>query len=78
MALRLLETMTYAGQTVKIYRDAEWQEWRVRLYPEGRLHAPADYHTSDKADALHAAGFFLNQLVNSRSFRDIEKTGGAE
>ncbi len=50
---------TYAGPKVhaKVYRDIDWNEYRVKFYREGGLvylHE-ADYHTNDKQEALDAA-----------------------
>ncbi len=42
-------------RAVKVYRDSEWNEYRVRLYIDGRLHAAADYFTDCKSDALATA-----------------------
>lgn len=39
-----------------VYRDSEWNEFIVRLYyRDSGLYAPADYHTTDKADAIATA-----------------------
>jgi hypothetical protein len=37
--------------TAKVYRDSEWQEWRVKFYVDGAHLVNADYHTNDKVDA---------------------------
>ena len=56
MTLRLIARSTqvqvhgYIHQA-RVYRDAEWNEYRVRIYLNGQLNAAADYHTSDKQDA---------------------------
>lgn len=57
MALRRLETVihTTTGREARVYRDAEWQEWRVKFYQDGRHLAEADDHTDDKGDAQHTA-----------------------
>jgi hypothetical protein len=44
-----------AGREAKVYRDSEWQEWRVKFYQDGQHLAEADYHTDDKGDAQHTA-----------------------
>lgn len=44
------------GHTAKVYKDYEWQEYRVKFYsPEGQHMENADYHTDDKTDALDTA-----------------------
>lgn len=57
MALRRLETITHTttGREAWVYRDAEWQEWRVRFYHDGEHLTEADYHTNDRSDAQHTA-----------------------
>ena len=56
-ALRRLEsiTNTTTGREAQVYRDAEWQEWRVKFYQDGQHLAAADYHTDNKSDAQHTA-----------------------
>ncbi len=46
-------------KTAKVYRDSEWDEYRVRLYLNGVLNAAADYHTEDKADAIATAAIMV-------------------
>ena len=53
------------GRAVRVYRDAEWQEFRVRHYLAddiGLLHhqAEADYHDDDKATAMCHASTWVN------------------
>lgn len=55
MTLRKIHTESNGHKTAKVYRDSDWQEYRVRLYINGVLHAGADYHTDDDADALDSA-----------------------
>ena len=54
--MRLIRT--YAGPTcyAKVYRDVEWNEYRVKFHvaDTGYL-TEADYHTDDKQDALDTA-----------------------
>lgn len=53
--MKRIHTETHGYKTAKVYRDSEWQEFRVRLYINGQLNAPADYHTDEKADAIATA-----------------------
>ena len=65
MALRKLETFTAtSGQyrTAIVYRDVEWDEYRVRFYRDGEYQDGADYHTSDKQDALDTASIFCTHI----------------
>lgn len=55
MALRLIHTVTNGPATCKVYRDAEWNEYRVRLFVNGKLNKAADSHTNDKQDAIDTA-----------------------
>ena len=40
------------------YRDAEWQEYRVKFYRDGVYQVEADYHDTDKQSALDTATSF--------------------
>lgn len=53
--MKRIHIETLGDKSAKVYRDSEWNEYRVRLYIRGELHAPADYLTSDKADAIETA-----------------------
>lgn len=58
MGLRLIHTavdVTDVKSEAKVYRDAEWQEYRVRFYTDGVQQRNADYHTTDKDDAIATA-----------------------
>jgi len=48
-------TSAEATVTAKVYRDAKWNEYRVRFYFNGQLNPEADYFTTDKQDALDTA-----------------------
>lgn len=39
----------------KVYRDSEWNEYRVCFYRHGVKIIGGDYHTDDKQDALDTA-----------------------
>lgn len=41
------------GVVVKVYRDAEWNEYVVKLYVGGEFNG--DYRTDDKQDAIDTA-----------------------
>jgi hypothetical protein len=57
MALRKIESIsnTKNGKSATVYRDAEFQEYRVKFYQDGKHLEAADYHTDDKADAQSTA-----------------------
>lgn len=52
---KIAQTDIINGLQAKVYRDAEWNEYRVRFYFDGQLNAEADYFTGDKQDALMTA-----------------------
>lgn len=60
MALRKIETLTGEAPDRKavVYRDTEWDEFRVKFHQGGVYLAKADYHTEDKEDALDTARSF--------------------
>lgn len=48
---------TTNNNTAKVYRDVEWDEYRVKFFDaQGKHLDAADYHTDDKEDALNTAG----------------------
>lgn len=53
--MRKIHTEASGAKVAKVYRDSEWQEYRVRLYLNGELNTAADYFTGDKADAIDTA-----------------------
>lgn len=55
--MRRLENISNqtTGRQARVYRDSEWQEWRVCFYQDGRHLLEGDYHTDDKGDAQHTA-----------------------
>jgi len=57
MALRKIESFSSAdGSAIAVvYRDAEWNEYRVKFFVDGSHLVEADYHDEDKASAIHTA-----------------------
>ena len=56
MSKRLIATIEGpASRMVKVYRDAEYDEYIARLYVDGKLYAPADCYDSDKRSILASA-----------------------
>jgi hypothetical protein len=55
--LRLVKTHRGPdGHTAKVYKDRDWDEYRVRFYsPNGQHHPNADYHTETAEDAHDTA-----------------------
>ena len=51
------------GQNAKVYRDTDWQEYRVKFYDEAGQHLTnADYHTDSKEDAESTARAQLQMM----------------
>lgn len=57
--LRLVKTHTDGNKTAKVYKDADFGEYRVKHYVDGKHQTKADYHTDDVSDANSTAGSFL-------------------
>ncbi len=53
--MKRIHVETQGDKTAKVYRDSEWDEYRVRLYIAGELRTAADYFTDEKADAIATA-----------------------
>lgn len=53
--MRLIATYAGSGVHAKVYRDSEWNEYRVKFYRYNQHLTEADYHTPDKLDAIHTA-----------------------
>ena len=61
MALRKIATIAYnCPLVVHVYRDAEWDEYRVRVEGSGQH---ADYHTDSKTDAMQTARCLAKGLI---------------
>ena len=62
MTLRLINTIEEGNNTAKVYKDAEWSEYRVKFFANGVHQVDADYHTDDKQDAISTAESIVKQL----------------
>lgn len=49
------------GKVAKLYRDSEWNEWKVIFILDDSHIAAADYFTDDKVDALATAEKWLKE-----------------
>ena len=65
MALRKIETVGNEVFCANVYRDAEWNEYRVRFYHFEDLIEDADYFTDDKADAISSARASINHMMQN-------------
>ena len=76
--LRLMKTHTGPnGHVAKVYKDPDFNEYRVKHYsPEGKHMPKADYHTDDKSDAMDTAasavskGFKRGGMVHEDAAED--------
>lgn len=68
MAKRKIHTVehtTKAGAVhgAKVYRDSEWNEYVVKFSASGVTLLKADYHTSDKQDAIDTAEYHIKRVA---------------
>ena len=63
--MRLIATIHKAAAeaTAKIYRDTDWNEYRVKFYRAGQHLSAADYHTDDNEDAHDTARGQLERMA---------------
>ena len=67
MALRKLQSFTATTQgqerVATVYRDAEWDEYRVKFYRDGVYQTEAaDYYDTDKQSAIDTAKLFCVRI----------------
>lgn len=67
MALRLIHTarLTTGGVSAKVYRDPDWNEYRVRFFNKAGV-CEGTYHTDDRVDALNTATLHEHR-INERA-----------
>lgn len=58
--VRLVGQTKVGDRSVKIYRDTDWNEFRVEFYVNGKHQVDADYHTDDKQDAMDSSKKWLS------------------
>lgn len=63
MARRKIGEVNNGRKTAKIYRDSEWNEFRVRLYVDHVLNPASDYHTDDESDAFDTARVMVGKIA---------------
>ena len=63
---RLISKHGTGKHTAKVYKDREWDEYRVRHYVDGKHHEPSDYHCDDLEDAKGTAEANL-KFMNTRN-----------
>ena len=57
--LRLVKTHTNGNRTAKVYKDKDWDEYRVKHYTDGKHHVDADSHHDDVGDAHGTAQHWM-------------------
>lgn len=78
--LRLKKTYCSGNKTAKVYRDHEWEEYRVKHFVDGKHQKKADYHTNDRDDAHNTAKHWLNKsaleegkYLDNRGYPTVKK-----
>lgn len=64
--MRLIDVFTRVcnenhTREARVYYHADWQEYVVRFYINGKHQRKADYHADDKQDALDTADYWTNK-----------------
>lgn len=59
MARKKIHTAINGDKQAKVYRDAEYNEYRVCFWLDGVKINNADYHTDDKQDAIDTADLWV-------------------
>jgi len=54
-------------KTAKVYKDSDWDEYRVKHFKNGKHLSDGDYHTSDKDDAHGTAKQFIKESLEEES-----------
>ncbi len=63
--LRLVGKVQAGNKLAKIYKDSDWDEYRVKFYTDGKYDGEdSDHHTDDKEDAVNTA---KSQITNKHS-----------
>jgi hypothetical protein len=74
--LKLIHTDSKDNRSAKVYRDHDYNEYRVKHFTDGKHHKKADYHTDDKLDAMSTADHWLHGTANES--KDDECAGCGE
>ena len=67
MSRKLIASVGHGGVMVKVYRDSDWNKYRIRLYRNGHVVEIADAFESDKQAALDTM-----QAMLAWELRDVE------
>ena len=79
MSRRKIDERTRAVFVAKVYKDTEWNEYRVTIsHIDTPLEIISTYHTDDKDDAIVTANTMLNKMAAEWwEGGDAEKAGTA-
>lgn len=65
MSLRIKREIQIKNAVAKIYRDTDWQEYRVKFWKDNEyLGEDADYHADDLDDCIGSANHILRHITN--------------
>jgi len=63
--MKLVKTHKNGNRAAKVYKDTEWDEFRVKHYINNKHQSKADYHTDDSDDAHSTAKHFISKAQES-------------
>jgi hypothetical protein len=62
--MKLIQTLNAGPFTAKVYRDADWDEFRTKFFREGvHMGEACDSFTDDKSDAINTARSEVNRMA---------------
>ena len=62
--MRKITELTHGNFSAKIYRDAEWNEYRVKFFHVGSHLPDGDYFTDDESDARGTAMLCMQHMAD--------------
>ena len=73
-SMKLIKTHSAGNKTAKVYKDYDWNEYRVKHFIGGKHQKNADYHTDDADDAHTTAKKFIkeNETIEERKLTKAE------
>lgn len=76
-SLRLVGKKGADGKIAKVYFDAEWDEYQVKLYVNGQHQEEQDYFTHDRDDALSTAQSMAGKSLQHAVY-EMKKMAGID
>lgn len=71
----ILTVEAVEGEFCKVYRDSEWNEYRVVFYSDSTKQEGADMHTDSKQDAISTACTHCIKFIEAE-LKSIEQVSG--